>query len=66
MMATLLETRDLIKQFYAKNDIYVKMALKFILALTTFLMMNSKIGFMQQLRSPLAAVALAAVCCLLP
>lgn len=66
MMATLLETRDLIKQFYAKNDIYVKMVLKFILALTTFLMMNSKIGFMQQLRSPLVAVVLAAVCCLLP
>lgn len=66
MMATLLEGREVIKRFYAKNDIYVKIAVKFILALITFLMIGSKIGFMQQLRSPLVAVALAAVCCLLP
>ena len=49
-----------------KYDVYVKIALKFVLALVTFFMMNSKIGFMQQLRSPLVAVVLAAVCCLLP
>ena len=66
MMATLLEAREVIKQFYAKYDVYVKIALKFVLALVTFFMMNSKIGFMQQLRSPLVAVVLAAVCCLLP
>lgn len=66
MMATLLEGREIIKRFYAKNDIYVKMAAKFILALITFLMISNKIGFMQQLRGPLVAVALAAVSCLLP
>lgn len=66
MMATLLEGREVLKRFYAKNDIYVKMAVKFILALISYLMIGSKIGFMQQLRSPLVAVALAAVSCLLP
>lgn len=66
MMATLLEVREVIKRFYAKNDIYVKMTVKFVLALICYLMISSKIGFMQQLRSPLVAVALAAVSCLLP
>jgi hypothetical protein len=66
MMATLLEVREVIKRFYEKNDIYVKMAAKFILAFVSFLMISSKIGFMQQLRGPLVAVALAAVCCLIP
>ena len=66
MMATLLEVREVIKRFYAKYDIYVKMAVKFILAFVNFIMISSKVGFMQQLRGPLVAAALAAVCCLLP
>lgn len=66
MMATLLEIREVMKQFYAKYDIYIRTVLKFVLALITFLMMSGKIGFMQQLRSPLVSLILAAVCCLLP
>ncbi|MBQ8857620.1 MAG: hypothetical protein IJ024_05695 [Lachnospiraceae bacterium] len=66
MMATLLEVRQIIKRFYAKYDVYVKPVLKFILALVSFLMLNTKIGFMQQLRSPLVAVGLALVCAFLP
>lgn len=66
MMATLLEFRQIINRFYAKNDVYVKPALKFLLALISFLMLNTKIGFMQQLRSPLVAVGLAVVCAILP
>ena len=66
MMATLLEVRQVIKRFYAKYDIYVKPVLKFILALVSFMMLNMKIGFMQQIRSPLVAVGLAVVCAVLP
>ena len=66
MMATLLEIRQIIKRFYAKYDVYVKAVLKFVLALVSFLMLNSKIGFMQQLRSPVAASVLALVCAFLP
>lgn len=66
MMATLLEVRQVIKRFYAKYDIYVKPVLKFILALVSFMMLNMKIGFMHQLRSPLVAIGLAVVCALLP
>ena len=66
MMATLLEVRQVIKRFYAKYDIYVKPVLKFVLALVSFMMLNMKIGFMQQIRSPLVAVGLAVVCAVLP
>lgn len=66
MMATLLEIRGFIKRFYAKYDVYVKPVLKFILALVSFLMLNSKIGFMEQLRSPLIALVLAVICAFLP
>ena len=66
MMATLLEFRGLVKRFYAKNDVYVKPAIKFMLALASFLLLNSKIGFMQQLRSPVIAIVLAFICALLP
>ena len=66
MMATLLEFRGLVKRFYAKNDVYVKPVIKFMLALASFLLLNSKIGFMQQLRSPVIAIVLAFICALLP
>lgn len=65
-MTTLLEIKEIIKRFYAKYDIYVRPALKFLLALTSFLMLNGKIGFMQQLRSPLTAVVLAVICAFFP
>ncbi len=66
MMATLLEFRGLINRFYARYDVYVKPVLKFILALINFLLINSKVGFMQQLRNPLVSIVLALICALLP
>ncbi len=66
MMATLLEIKGFIKRFYERKDVYVKPVLKFILALVNFLLLNSKIGFMQQLRNPLIAVILSLICAFLP
>lgn len=66
MMATLLEVRQVIKRFYAKYDIYVKPVLKFVLALVSFMMLNIKIGFMEQIRNPLVAAGMAVVCAFLP
>ena len=66
MMATLLEFRGFINRFYARYDVYVKPVLKFILALIDFLLINSKVGFMQQLRNPLISIVLALICALLP
>ncbi len=65
-MMALLEFRGLIKRFYAKCDVYVKPVIKFVLALVSFLMLNSKIGFMQQLRNPLIAIVLSLICAFLP
>lgn len=66
MMTTLLEYKELAKRFYVKYDNYVKPAMKFLLALVSFLIINGKIGFMQQLKSPLVAFALAVICAFLP
>ena len=66
MIATLLEVKGWLIRFYSRYDVYVKPVLKFFLALASFFMMNAKIGFMQQLRSPLVAVALSLVCAFLP
>ncbi len=66
MMATLLEIKGFIKRFYERYDVYVKPVLKFILALINFLLLNSKVGFMQQLRSPLIAIVLSLICAFLP
>lgn len=66
MIATLLEVRGWVKRIYSRYDVYIKPVLKFILALISFLMLNTKIGFMHQLRSPLVAVALAFVCAFFP
>lgn len=66
MMATLLEVKGFIKRFYERKDVYVKPVLKFILALVNFLLLNSKIGFMQQLKSPVIAVILSLICAFLP
>lgn len=66
MMTTLLEYKELAKRFYAKYDNYVKPTMKFLLAMISFLIINGKIGFMQQLKSPLVAIALAVICAFLP
>ncbi len=66
MMATLLEIKGFIKRFYEGKDVYVKPVLKFILAMVNFQLLNSKIGFMQQLRNPLISVVLSLICALLP
>ena len=66
MMATLFEFRGFIKRIYARYDVYAKPVLKFMLAMISFLVLNSKVGFMQQLRSPLVTVGLSLVCALLP
>lgn len=66
MMATLLEIKGFLIRVYAKYDRYLKPVMKFILALVSFLLLNSKAGFMQQLKNPLISVALALVCAFLP
>ena len=43
-MTTLLELKEKLIRFYGKNEIYVKPAIRFVLALFTFLVINNSIG----------------------
>ncbi len=65
-MTTLLEYREKLKLFLSKYDTYIYPVLKFLLALTVFLLMNENIGFMKQLKSPAIAFVLALMCSFLP
>lgn len=66
MMAALLEFRQLVKKIYSRYDMYIKAVLRFVTALVSFLLLNGKLGFMQQLKNPLVSLALAAVCTFFP
>jgi uncharacterized protein (DUF697 family) len=65
-MTTLLEFREKIKIFLSKYDIYLFPLLKFILAMTTFLLINGNVGFMSKVKSPAIALILALMCSFLP
>lgn len=65
-MKTLLEIREKLKIFLSKYDIYIYPVLKFILALVTFLLINSHMGFMKKLDNPGISLVLALLCSFLP
>ncbi len=65
-MAQLLEIKEKILRFYAKRETYIKMVLKFILALVIFLLIRGSIGYMVRLNSIPILIILALICCLLP
>lgn len=65
-MTTLLELKEKLIRFYGKNEIYVKPAIRFVLALFTFLMINNSIGYMKLVSKTPVAVILALVCSMLP
>ncbi|MDO4261770.1 MAG: hypothetical protein Q4C82_06800 [Eubacteriales bacterium] len=65
-MTELLEMKQRLKIFYSRYDIYLKPAVKFLLALFAFLMINSQVGFMERLASPAVSLLLALLCSFLP
>ena len=65
-MTTLLELKEKLIRFYGKNEIYVKPAIRFVLALFTFLVINNSIGYMKLVSKTPVAVILALVCSMLP
>ena len=56
-MTELLEMKQRLKIFYGKYDVYLKPALKFLLALFAFFMINEQIGFMQKLSGPAVSLS---------
>ena len=65
-METLLELKEKIRRFYSRNEIYLVPAMKFVLAFVLFLVINSNIGFMEQLNSLPIILILALLCSILP
>lgn len=65
-MSSLLEWKKKLQTIYAQYSMYIDKAIRFVLALTTFLLISTRIGFMEKLASPVIAIGLAAVCTFLP
>ena len=65
-MTELLEMKQRLKIFYGKYDVYLKPALKFLLALFAFFMINEQIGFMQKLSGPAVSFFLGLLCFFFP
>jgi hypothetical protein len=66
IMANLLVFREQLKKFYAKNEIYITPILKFVAALSVILIINSRIGYMSELKNVAVVLILALLCSFLP
>ena len=65
-MTNLLEMKENLKNFYGKYEVYITPVLKFILALITFITINTNIGFMLRLKNPAIVLITALMCSFLP
>jgi hypothetical protein len=65
-MTNLLVLREQLKKFYAKNEIYIIPVLKFCAALAVILILNSKIGYMSELKNWAIVLVLSLMCSFLP
>lgn len=65
-MLDLLVFREKLRSFYARFDMFIIPALKFLLAYLTFMNLNSGLGYMKALKNPAVPVVLSLLCCVLP
>ncbi len=65
-MYFLLELREKIRKIYGEYNVYIRPAVKFVVALVSFLMLNISIGYMTKIKNPLVAILLAAICAFIP
>ncbi|MGN0290805.1 MAG: hypothetical protein ACI4C5_02655 [Lachnospiraceae bacterium] len=61
-MTRLIELREKIREFYSRYDRIIRFAVRFVLGLFTFLMINNYVGYMGALNHFYVALALALVC----
>ena len=64
-MTAMLEIREQLKVFYNKNNAYMLLLVKFVVALFFFLSINQMLGFMEPLNSIFVVLVLALICSLL-
>ena len=65
-MTTLLVAKQYIKNFINKYEVYLKPLLKLILALTSLMMINNKIGYMHRLDDISIVLIVALMCSFMP
>ncbi len=65
-MDSIYVLRGRIEELYSRNSKIYDKAIQFILAVSTFLLINRNVGFMKAAASPAASVVLAVICTFLP
>lgn len=65
-MMALLVFREKLRAFYGKYDAFLIPLMKFGLSMAVFFMLNSNVGYMTRLKSPLILTALSLACSFLP
>ena len=65
-MSNLLVFREQLKKFYSKYELYITPLCKFLLALVSLLVINSRIGYMSTLKNAAVVLILALLCSFLP
>lgn len=65
-MTTLLELKEKLAHFYGKNEVFITPVIKFVIALTAFLLINANIGYMSSISKTPVALILALLCAVLP
>lgn len=65
-MSSLLELRENLRNFYSRNEVYLLPLLKFILALTTMLVININLGYMTKINNMVLVLLVALMCSFLP
>ena len=65
-MSELLVWKEKLREFYAKYSLIVDKTIQFLLAIVTFYVINSNIGVMKRMTSPVISLGLAVICTALP
>lgn len=65
-MTTLLVAKQMLLAIYSKYEVYITPALKFLLALITLLMINSRLGYMESLNRMTLVLIVALMCSFMP
>ena len=65
-MTSLLEVREYLKSFYAKNEVYVNPCIKFLIALISLIVINTSLGYMPLLKNVAIVLVVALMCSFMP
>lgn len=65
-MGSLLEVKEQIRKIYAKYEVYITPAVKFLVAFTTLLMINKNTGYMGMIENIAIVLVVALMCSFLP